>query len=193
MSVSGGRNDTIMNNRFVNNKAWGVIIVAYPDSGPPCTGGTKDSPLLGKGSCLYDDWGNHLLNNVFTNNGGYGNPTNGDFEQLNLEPHPSNCYSGNTDTSGSLNPDSAALQQTHPTCTSQTEPPNVNVPFLNEVLCDSHVKLTGFGCQPGDHYPKPFTHIVMHKLPKHLATMPNPCKGVPANPWCKTSQGQQGY
>jgi hypothetical protein len=32
----------------------------------------------------------------------------------------------------------------------------------------------------------------MHKLPKHLATMPNPCKGVPANPWCKAQQGQQG-
>ena len=192
MSVAGGRNDTIMNNRFVNNKAWGVIIVAYPDSGPPCTGGTKDSPLLGKGTCLYDDWGNHLLNNVFTNNGGFGNPTNGDFEQLNLEPHPSNCYSGNTDTSGSLNPDSAALQQAHPTCTTQTVPANLNVPFLNEVLCDSRTPLKPFGCQPGDRYPKPFTHIVMHKLPKHLATMPNPCKGVPANPWCRTQQGQQG-
>ena len=33
MSVSGGRNDTIMHNRFVNNNAWGVIFVAYPDSG----------------------------------------------------------------------------------------------------------------------------------------------------------------
>ena len=33
MSVSGGRNDTIMDNRFVNNDAWGVILVPYPDSG----------------------------------------------------------------------------------------------------------------------------------------------------------------
>ena len=57
MSISGGRNDTVMNNRFVNNDAWGVILVPYPDSGPPCTGGTKNSPLLGKGSCLYDEWG----------------------------------------------------------------------------------------------------------------------------------------
>ena len=36
------------------------------------------------------------------------------------------------------------------------------------------------------------TQVVMHTLPKHLATMPNPCKGVPANPWCKAQQGQQG-
>jgi hypothetical protein len=25
---------------------------------------------------------------------------------------------------------------------------------------------------------------MMHPLPKHLATMPNPCAGVPVNPWC---------
>ena len=29
----------------------------------------------------------------------------------------------------------------------------------------------------------------MHPLPKHLATMPNPCAGVPANPWCRAKQG----
>ena len=65
MSVSGGRNDTIMDNRFANNNAWGLILVPYPDNGPPCTGGTLNSPLLGPGSCLYDDWGNALINNKF--------------------------------------------------------------------------------------------------------------------------------
>ena len=29
-----------MDNRFVNNGAWGVIFVPFPDSGPPCSGGT---------------------------------------------------------------------------------------------------------------------------------------------------------
>ncbi len=102
MSVSGGRNDTVMDNRFVNNDAWGVIIVNYPDSGKPCTGGTYNSPLLGKKSCLFDEWGDAVLHNTFTDNGGYGNPTNGDFEQLNFESHPSDCFSGNVDTPGSL-------------------------------------------------------------------------------------------
>ena len=102
MSVSGGRNDTVMDNRFVNNDAWGVIIVNYPDSGKPCTGGTYNSPLLGKKSCLFDEWGDAVLHNTFTHNGGYGNPTNGDFEQLNFESHPSDCFSGNVDTAGSL-------------------------------------------------------------------------------------------
>jgi hypothetical protein len=29
---------------------------------------------------------------------------------------------------------------------------------------------------------------VMHALPKHLTTMPNPCTGVPANPWCRAKK-----
>ncbi|MFZ0039890.1 MAG: hypothetical protein WAK93_01165 [Solirubrobacteraceae bacterium] len=181
--VAGGRNDTVMDNRIVNNHAWGALIVNYPDSGPPCTGGTKNFPLLGNGSCLYDEWGNALIGNTFTHNGGYGNPTNGDFEQLNFETHPSNCFSGNVDTSGKLSPGAVKLEQMYPVCTTTPVPPNFNIPFLSEVLCDSTINVPPFGCQPGDRYPHA-THIVMHPLPKHLQTMPHPCEGVPANPWC---------
>ena len=190
MSVSGGRNDTIMDNRFVNNDAWGVIFVAYPDQGQPCTGGTLNSPLLGSGSCLYDEWGDHLLNNTFTHNGGFGNPTNGDFDQLNLESHPSDCYSGNTDSSGALSPEAKTLATNYPSCTTTEVAPNINVPFLDEVLCDSGDKLPPFGCQPGDHYPKRDpSKIVMHRLPtSKLPTMPNPCKGVPKNAWCSKNK-----
>ena len=191
--VAGGRNDTIMNNRFVNNKAWGAFFAPYPDNGKPCIGGTLNAPILGKGSCLFDDWGNALLNNTFTNNGGYGNPTNGDFEQQSLESHPSDCFAGNTDTSGSLNAESAALEKSYPTCTTTNVPLNLNVPFLNESLCDSQIKLAPFGCQPGDHYPR-LTRVIMHPLPKGLKTMPNPCAGVPRNPWCPTaSKGRKAY
>ena len=182
MTLSGGRNDTVMDNRFVNNDAWGAIIVNYPDSGKPCTGGTVNSPLLGKGSCLYDEWSDALIHNTFTHNGRYGNPTNGDFEQLNFEKHPSDCFSGNVDTSGTLTPVSAKLEQTYPSCTTTAVAANLNVPFLNEVLCDSAINVAPFGCQPGDHYPHE-TRVIMHPLPKQR-TMPNPCKGVPRNPWC---------
>jgi hypothetical protein len=190
MTVSGGRNDTIMNNRFANDKAWGVAFVAYPDNGKPCFGGTYNSPLLGTGSCLFDEYGDHLLNNKFSNIGGYGNPTNGDFDQLNLENgHPTDCYSGNTDSSGHLSADAVKLEQTYPTCSGAAVQANINVPFLNEILCDTQVKLSGFGCQPGDHYPR-VTKIVMHPLPtKKLKTMPNPCSGVPNDPWCGRKKG----
>jgi hypothetical protein len=183
MSISGGRNDTVMKNRFVNNKAWGVIIVNYPDSGKPCVGGTQNSPLLGKGSCLFDEWGDAVLDNSFSHDGGYGNPTNGEFEQLNFEQHPSDCFAGNTDTSGSLSPAAAQLEKSYPACTTAAVPPNLNIPFVDEVLCDSGLNVPPFGCQPGDHYPHR-TRVILHPLPKGLKTMPNPCAGVPANPWC---------
>jgi len=175
-----------MNNRFVRNNAWGVIVVPFTDNGPPCTGGTLNSPLLGTGSCLYDEWGVHVLNNSFTANGAYGNPTNGQFDHLNLESHPSSCFAGNTDTAGALSPDAAALQVKYPSCTTASVPPDFNIPFLNEVLCDSQVKLTGFGCAPTDHYPRR-TKVLMPRLARQ-ATMPNPCQGVPANPWCPRRQ-----
>jgi hypothetical protein len=185
MTVSGGRNDTIMNNRFANNKAWGIAVIPYPDNGPPCTGGSLNSPITGKGSCLYDEWGDALIGNKFSNNGGYGNPTNGDFDQLNFESHPSDCFRGNTDASGNLSPDAQKLQLQYPTCTTSNVPPNLNIPFLNEILCDTQVTLTGFGCLPTDHYPRA-TRVQMHPLPApgKLPTMPNPCQGVPRNPWC---------
>jgi hypothetical protein len=184
LTLTGARNDTVIDNRFVNNDAWGVGFVAFPDNGKPCIGGTYNSPLLGKKSCLFDGWGRHLIDNTFTNNGGFGNPTNGDFEQLNLEKHPSDCFSGNTDTAGSLTQVSADLEAKYPTCTTTPVDPNLNVPFLNEVLCDSAINLKPFGCQKGDHYPHR-TKVVMHPLPtKQLKTMANPCAGVPKNPWC---------
>jgi hypothetical protein len=184
MSVSGGRNDSIIDNTFDHNNAWGLIFVPFSDSGKPCTGGTLNSPILGSGSCLYDEWGDALLNNKFASNGAYGNKTNGAFDQLNFETHPTDCYAGNTDASGALSADAAKLQQTYPSCTGASVSPNFNIPFLNEVLCDSQVQVTGFGCQPGDNYPRR-QHVTMHPLPKHLATMPKPCAGVPKNPWCK--------
>ncbi len=187
MSVSGGRNDMIMDNTFANNKAWGIIVVPFTDSGQPCLGGTLNNPLLGQGTCLFDEWGIHVIHNRFTGNGGYGNPTNGQFGQFNLEPHPSSCFAGNSDASGQLTATASGLEQKFPHCTD-TPTANLDVSFLNEVLCDTGVKVTGFGCQPGDKYPQHGT-VVMHPLPRNLATMPNPCQGVPVNAWCPRRRG----
>ncbi|MGH2858980.1 MAG: hypothetical protein ACRDMJ_16010 [Solirubrobacteraceae bacterium] len=189
MTVSGGRNDTIMDNRFVNNKAWGIAIVPYPDSGGPCTGGQRNNPLLGKGSCLYDEWGDAVIDNAFINNGRYGQPTNGAFEQINfLSGNPTDCFRGNVGTGGGpLNADAEALQQAHPRCDGSPAPSTIgsNLTFLSQVLCDAQVELGGqSACPAGTTYPR-VSRIVMHRLPKRLATMRNPCAGVPSNPWCE--------
>jgi hypothetical protein len=162
-----------------------VIFVPYPDSGPPCTGGTNTGA-----ACLYDQWGNALLNNSFTNNGGYGNPSNGDFAMTNFAPEPTDCLSGNTDTGGTFTTAPANAQSTYPTCNGQTVPvPPGSATFTTEVLCDSQVSTAA--CLPTDNYPRQ-TQVVMHPLPpaNKLPTMANACQGVPANPWCSGHKGK---
>jgi len=57
--------------------------------------------VLGKGSCLYDQWGDALIGNTFTHNGFYGHPSNGDIAELNFQGgHPTDCYRGNRDGAG---------------------------------------------------------------------------------------------
>jgi hypothetical protein len=211
MSISGGRNDTIMDNTFKNNKAWGVIFVPYPDSGPPCTGGTSEG-----GQCIYDEFGDALLHNKFKNNGGFGNNTNGDFGATNLETDETDCYHGNKEIGGGTVTSSPSnAESMYPKCTGKNVPPDSNPAFLQEVACDANISLfgtpPGASCTPGDHYPRQ-TKVKMHPLPgakpkghlpaienpasAKLKTMPNPCAGVPANPWCphnSSSGGHHGY
>jgi len=186
MSISGGRNDTVMDNVFYNNDAWGTIFVPFPDSGPPCTGGTNIGAV-----CLYDESGDALLDNTYYDNGGYKNPTNGDFAFTNTEPGPTSCFSGNRDTKGPLTGTPYA-EQMYPKCTGKTVAPSDTNPesaqFTEEVACDSTLVVSGTTkapCAPGDNYPRRTKVDMDHPLPASIQTMPNPCKGVPANPWCR--------
>jgi hypothetical protein len=80
------------------------------------------------------------------------------------------------------------LQTLYPACTGATVPPDANAAFADQVACDSEsISIGGVPggslCPPGAHYPRR-TQVVMHPLPTGLATMPDPCAGVPVNPWC---------
>jgi hypothetical protein len=185
MSIAGGRFDTVMNNRFVDNGAWGVLIAPYPDDETPppgehCQGGTSDTILASFGfTCTFDAWGNQLFNNTFKNNGFFGNPTNGDIGELTLiDGKPINCFRGNKAPDGTSPPD---IQTTNTQC-GRTGLAHNDLTLLAETGCDT--QLAEELCLPTDNYPRG-TKVVMHKLPTmKLATMPNPCKGVPRNPWC---------
>ncbi len=80
----------------------------------------------------------------------------------------------------------STLQQTNGTCGQTALLPDSNPDFTSQVLCDS--QFLGAGqtpCPPGANYPRSGGKVIMHPLPTgQLATMPNPCAGVPTNPWC---------
>jgi hypothetical protein len=178
LSLSGGRNDTIVDNFFANNDAYGNILVPYPDSGGPCTGGSELTPDLPgvaalSEECWFDESDDAVMDNIYWNNGSFGNPTNGDIGATNLEPGPTDCFSGNRDARGlTTSPPEAELL--YPTCNGGTVPPDLNVPFTDEVLCDSGIGLVGplsgaTLCPPTiaklfPGYPRQTT-VVMHPLP----------------------------
>ncbi len=187
VSLSGARNDTLMNNRIVRNNAWGVLIqVQTGEGGKPCIGGALNITVFGLNfKCLFEPWGNAILNNSFADNGSFGHASNGDIASLNfIAGNPTSCYSGNTNPAG-LTTSPTGLEQTYPACTGAAAPANPNVALAEELLCGNEGALVGASipCPGGKPYPKR-THVVMHALPRNLPTMPNPCKGVPANAWC---------
>lgn len=203
MSLSGARNDTVIDNNFYNNDAWGTILVPYPDSGGPCTGGTQLQV-----ACIFDESGIAVLDNTYANNGSFGNPTNGDIGATNLEPGPTDCFSGNMDKGG-LTTSPPLIQLLYPSCTGLTVPPDANALFTDEVACDSDSISIGpiqggTVCLPGSKYPRQ-AQVIMHPLPgttagtyggaavpalenpesaSLLTSMPNPCRWLPNSPWC---------
>src|SRR6185312_17261260 len=75
------------------------------------------------------------------------------------------------------------LQQTNPSCGQTALAPDPNAAFVSQVSCDSEFFGPGSACPPGASYPRR-TSVVMHPVPSGLPSMPDPCSGVPANPWC---------
>jgi hypothetical protein len=180
MTISGGRNDTVMDNTFADNGAWGTLVVPYPDTGTPSpgvscsgSGGHPDGDL----GCVYDPEGDALLHNTYTHDGFFGNQSNSDFGQITLfAGEPQNCFAGNLAPDGTA---PAGLEQAQATCGVLTTSSNTGGPLLAQVECDA-----GFlPCSSTEVYPAR-TATTLGKVPDNLPTMPNPCAGVPTDPWC---------
>ncbi len=74
----------------------------------------------------------------------------------------------------------ADLQATHGTCGVPNAGADLSADVTAQLICDT--ELTG-PCDPATgRYPRT-VKVVMPKLARQ-PTMPKPCAGVPANPWC---------
>jgi hypothetical protein len=126
---------------------------------------------------VYDPEGDALLDNTYTHDGYFGNQSNSDFGQITLfSGEPQNCFVGNRAPAGSAPAD---LEQAQAKCGVPTKSSNTGGPLLAQVECDA-----GFlPCTSTEVYPKR-TVTDLAKVPGDLPTMPNPCVGVPTNPWC---------
>jgi hypothetical protein len=194
LSIAGGRNNLVVGNTFSGNKAWGVLVLPYPgieESPPPqvpaednCKGGTG-TEVAGKQECLFEPFANEVEGNTFSENGGYGNPSNGDLAEVS-DPNPSvkiNCWHGNVEQGGGEpSSEPKLIQRTHGSCST----PDIGGEPATSVLaaqatCDSQL-VAPCPSVPGEEYPRSSeAHLLA--LPEE-PTMPNPCEGVPKNPWC---------
>ena len=189
MTVSGGRNDTVMDNTFSNNGAWGILFVPYPDSGKPVarpdvhrTGGFEITRLRlrlrGRGRCPP---GQHLRQ-----------------QRVLRQPQQFRLRSDRAQH----RPARELLRRQHRAERERASQPGADPAHLRRDhhrhqrrqrrswarCCATPASAT---CPAGAIYPKA-TGVALIPLPAGLPTMPNPCRGVPANAWCPAGSGSSG-
>jgi hypothetical protein len=109
--------------------------------------------------------------------GFFGNPTNADLANESTSD-PKNCFDGKTDAVGlsSDPPDIQSPSVDGPPCDAPG--PGDSGALLGELACAAGAA----PCPPGSSYPQP-TEVRMLPLDRQTP-MPDPCQGVPRNPWC---------
>jgi hypothetical protein len=182
IEISGGSFDLIRNNTVDHQGAWGIVLHDYPDTETPppvshCEGGTQSGDV-----CLFNAHGNLVFNNVLSDNGSFGNPTNGDLANEPGQSNPRNCFSGNFDPAG-LTSDPANIETVDGPPCDQPGTGDDGV-LAGELVCASG--LAGQCPIPGASYPQQTQVQLLALTPQQ--TMPNPCVNVPDDPWCKQGQ-----
>ncbi|MFN2593996.1 MAG: hypothetical protein ABR579_03790 [Actinomycetota bacterium] len=179
--IAGGRTDTVWHNRIVNNGSWGMLIVDSPYQGTPPPGATCQGGVpAGNDTCYYGAWASEVAHNTFEHDGYYGNPTNADIGMATQAHDPGNCFHDDTDKDGVTSDPPMIEGPPYDTC-GQPNGGDLG-PLAAEVLCATQL-LAPCPTNPAADYPRP-TKLKLMPIP-HEATMPDPCKGVPANPWCR--------
>jgi hypothetical protein len=186
VEISGGAYDTVRNNVIINQGAWGVVTHDYPDpetppAGSNCQGGVQVAPTL----CIFPAHGNLVYGNLFSRDGGFGNPTNGDVATVGLLQNsatPRNCFYDNHTTSGALTSEPKNIESAKvdgkPCGKAGT---SIDSAMVTQLICATGDTALG-PCPKQYHYPQQ-TKISLVPLPT-LPTMPDPCSGVPKNGFC---------
>ena len=185
----GGQNDTVIDNRVSHHGFYGILIFDYPDAETPptanphpCSGGIQLGSI-----CYFVGYGNEVADNFLMKNGSFGNVTNGDLADGHIASTPGNCWHGNFDPQG-LTSAPANIQTKMGICSVANQG---DATVRAEGLCLTGLDPEACAGLPPLHVPTE-TAPVLLSIPREQS-MPDPCAGVPANPWCgQASQTNQG-
>ena len=175
--VAGGRNDTIVHNTVRRQGAYGIVVTPYPWVGRPtahgarCQGGRRGT-VSGNPLCFFDAYGNIVSGNVLTGNGGFGNPTNGNFADA----------SAHRDAGffGPIGAQIACATEAFGSCDGTVRPVVGELEALGRAIGVRARISISRARYPG------LTRVTA-PAPPAQPSMPDPCAGVPANPWCPGS------
>jgi hypothetical protein len=185
VQIAGGSYDTVTGNTIEDQGSWGILTSDFPDDEQPpagahCQGGIWTDP---PGICLFRARGNLVYGNVFSHDGTFGNPTNGDLATETLGSYtPRNCFYRNTDRGGPVTSAPPSIESA-----GVDGPPCAGGGTGNELMLAGQLACATEG-EPCvlppflASYPQQ-TRTVMLPLPR-LTTMPKPCAGVPRNAFC---------
>lgn len=200
IEISGGRDDTVVDNLVEDNGSWGIVVHDYPDpETPPAVASCRGGTAIGdRGSvlCYFFGQGNRVVSNRLRHNGYFGNPGNADLANASAQPVPGNCFVGNQEVgpgpshtpAGEPSSDPPAIATVDGRCGGPAPGGALGLPQL---YCASGGYTPNpaipAGCPdtPVSHYPQPSPRgFKLLAVPASETTMPNPCAGVPVNPWC---------
>jgi nitrous oxidase accessory protein NosD len=95
-----------------------------------------------------------------------------------------NCWHDNSGIAGKdVTSQPADLQSTHAQCGVPNQGDGILSPLADQLICDTGLLRP---CPEDATHKYPRTKKVTVKPLPRRKTMPDPCKGVPANPWCKS-------
>jgi hypothetical protein len=179
--------------RHPRQRRWGVLLVPEVDTQKPpiahCQGGSGLASF-----CYFNDFGNEIENNTLSHNGFFGNPSNVDLAEISNLAYPGNCWHGKHRHLGHghqcqaisggrprVMSDPAFIQYfPHGVCGIPDKGEGIMSILSLEVACDSEF-LGPCPSTPVTNYPRQ-TVVQLMALPPQ-PSMPNPCLGVPRNPW----------
>lgn len=186
IEIDGGQYDTITGNTITGNGSWGIIVHDNADTlgqspHARCQGGYPGLPSAGL--CLLPARGNLIFGNTLGQDGTFGNPGNSDLATVGLiagSAVPRNCFYANNTTAGTLTSVPGGIEQASINGPPCTRPGTAgDAALLAQLGCAT---LTRQCTEPHSSYPRQ-TRIDSTALPT-LPSMPNPCGGVPRNPYC---------